>query len=245
MTPDQLKYKQIDTPIMNKWNELKTRNQTTRPQIGNGLYADVYEPENDPGSVDKVAKPGGIQSLSKDGYYQYLETISKNSRMQNNPFFPKVYKLETFKDKNATYPYNEYTYEVNLEKLHPLKSLSAEEAIRLGRNLFTDFDVKLKERKKEYGVYKHKPSPTDPDREERREQTVHAMAIPTLADCFDHALAAHTPVTTIKNSHLKQAILLIRNVIKRAGGSPDLHSGNLMVRRGPFEPQIVITDPVS
>jgi hypothetical protein len=58
------------------------------------------------------------------------------------------------------------------------------------------------------------------------------------------------PATNIKDPELKRALIVLRGFIKksRKGDNdprgPDIHGGNIMVRRGPFAPQLVFTDPV-
>ena len=239
MTPDQLKYKQTNQPIASKWNQMK-QTDDTRKRIGGGGYADAYASEKDPGGIDKVAKPSEITSLAADAYYQFLDMIAHNERIAKNPFFPRVYKLETFRDKAG-----KYTYNVNMEKLAGLSSLSTEEATRIGRELFTDFDTVVKQQKKEFRLPKTRPTGDANDTENRTKMS-HLTAVMGLADCFNEALFSSTPPTNITNSHLRQAITLLRKILaSNSKFSPDLHHGNLMVRRGPFAPQIVITDPIS
>jgi hypothetical protein len=238
LTPDQLKYKQTKQKIAPKWNRL-SKTDDTRSRLGGGAYADAYASEKDPGSVDKVAKPSEINSLSSDAYYQFLDMLSRNDRIANNPFFPKIHKLETFRGKDG-----KYTYRVNMEKLSPLKTLSTEEAVRIGTELFAEYGPAHKAMRKNYGIKPTRPS-EDPEQDDQGHNK-HFAAIYILAECFQQALYSDGPPTNILNSHLKQAITLLRNILKkRQSFAPDLHAGNLMVRRGPFAPQIVITDPIS
>lgn len=238
MTPNQLKYQSIDEPIDDRWERLRATPRG-RSRVGTGAFASVYASEKDPGSVEKVASPLMISSLSNDGYYQFLDAIAHNDRISKNPFFPKIYKLQTFRDKEG-----KYTYSVNMEQLHALKTLSSEEAIRIGRELFTNFDGVFKAVRKEQNVQGSRPS-RNPEADENKIRLQHLVTIMTLARCFNDAIQADT-VTHVTNTHLKQAIMLIHKIMKSSEDrAPDLHTGNLMVRRGPFAPQIVITDPIT
>jgi hypothetical protein len=52
--------------------------------------------------------------------------------------------------------------------------------------------------------------------------------------------------TYIKDPRLKEAMIILRSLIKNDHDvAADIHDGNVMVRRGPGGPQLVLTDPVS
>lgn len=247
LTPDQLKYKQTKSPINRKWQTL-VKSSPERPQLGGGKFASVYAPEKLPGSVEKVAKPEWLESLADDGYYQYLDMISKNERIANNPFFPKIHNLQTFRGSDG-----KYTYKVELEKLHPLSSLSTEEIITIGRKLFTNFDQLFKNRKKMFDVGTNPSSDTSEyhddtnKRQHQYESKLRYAAMNTLSMLFDKAIDWSSEVSTnIKDPNLKKALMMIRSIVKSTPNStPDIHEDNIMVRRGPFAPQIVITDPIA
>lgn len=233
-TPDQLKYKQTKQSIEPTWNRL-TKPVPGRERIGSGYEADAYSNENDPGNIDKIAKPGKIKSLSNDAYYQYLDALAHNERIANNPFFPRIFNLKTFRSKDG-----KYTYKVNMEKLNPLDTLSLEELVRIGNELFSDFNAVYQERKEGHeSVNKMRT------KSEYATNVLTRLAQTALAQCFHSVLTASGPSTNIKNAHLKQAMMLIRSVLyKNKRFVADLHKGNIMVRRGPFAPQLVITDPI-
>lgn len=247
LTPDQLKYKDTNKNILSKWDELGHKSDE-RQKIGQGFYADAYSSEKDPGCIDKVARPSEVRSLSNDAYYQFLDMIAHNDRIASNPFFPKIYKLETY--RGNTDVGQRYTYQVNMEKLAPLTSLSTEEILRIGRELFSDYDIVFKKERNRYEVRGTKPSGNiskDNEQKIKFDYAYHRIAILALAQCFDNAIQTDVSRSNnITNSYLNKAILLIRKILKsNPSFLPDLHGGNLMVRRGPFAPQIVITDPVS
>jgi hypothetical protein len=240
LTPDQLKYKQLDKQnIASKQRELGWTDQS-RQRIGGGAYADVYAAQKDPGAVDKIAKSSEIKYLADDPYYEFLHMLSQNDRIANNPFFPKVFKLDTFRDASG-----KYTYNVNMEKLRPLSSLRTDEIMTIGRDLFTEFDSEIRGQKKKLGIKGSKPT-GDPEEEQSRERTQKIVALVAFADCFNEILMSTRPITTIKNPKLVQAMMFLQKILKsNPDFSADLHHANLMIRRGPYGVQVVITDPIS
>ncbi len=70
----------------------------------------------------------------KDAYYQYIKAVSQVS--SENPFFPRVYDIKTIRDKN-----NRITYDIKIEHLNELNSLSKEELFRMAKRLFVNVDV--------------------------------------------------------------------------------------------------------
>lgn len=254
LTPNMLKDQPTDQPARSKWNEL-TRQKGTKQISKNSRYADAFSIDNDPGTINKVARPTNkdelgrethLTSLGEDGYYQYLDMLSKNERISNNPFFPRIYDLKTFKGKDS-----KYTYSVNMEKLQPMDTLSLEEVLMLGRNLFTDFDASMKQYRAEIYPDLKTPKRTDSEAENERLQhwyqgSMRNAAVDCLAHMFDVAMDYNSGVATnVKNSHLKQAMMLIRKTVQSNQFVSDIHRDNIMVRRGPTAPQIVVTDPIS
>ena len=71
LTPDNLKYKQLKSPVRQKWRGI-TKPSSARTYLSGGAFANVYDVENKPGSVEKIAQPH-ITSLDSDAYYQYLD----------------------------------------------------------------------------------------------------------------------------------------------------------------------------
>lgn len=247
-TPDQLRYKQLKSPIRRKHKEL-TKSTADRPHVGTGVFATVFSPEKLPGSVEKIASPDKIESLSQDGYYQYLDMLSKNGRSLNNPFFPKIHSLKTYRGSDG-----EYTYNVEMEQLHPLTSLSLEEIMTIGHRLFSNFDHTLDEYKKAHNFkqrYSYNPKNKSDEQNNNitghRNKDLHEMGLAALALLFDKAIdSTRNASTTIIDSNLKKALMLIRQVVNtNPESAPDIHAANLMVRRGPFMPQVVITDPIA
>jgi len=64
-----------------------------------------------------------------------------------------------------------------------------------------------------------------------------------------HARGYKGPSTNIKDPEFKRALMILKGFVTKSHTTgdyrgPDIHSGNIMVRRGPYAPQLVFTDPV-
>lgn len=248
VTPKNFTPQKLMTPAAAKYREMLKDTRNGRSLSGEGSYANVYSNDADPGGVDKVAKPispkdhGGqlIDGLEDDAYYKYLKLITTNERFSNNPYFPRVYNLKTYKGNDGR-----YTYEVNLEKLQKLVTLSTKEAKMLGHNLFTDYDDQVNITKEELI-----PGGMKTDDKRLVDQILHRIHLEAISELIQKAIQNNgepTAHVNIKDAKFKQALTLIRGLIKKNHPhmTNDAHVGNIMVRRGPFTPQLVLTDPVS
>lgn len=77
--------------------------------IDSGAYASVYGNNKD----NFVYKIGSYESLESDGYLSYLKTIEGN----NNPIFPKIYKVKLYKVTNEEGEVVDRFYVVKMERL--------------------------------------------------------------------------------------------------------------------------------
>lgn len=190
-------------------------------EIGSGIFGTAFSTPEEPGTVRKVVGP--LHNL--DAYFKYLQLISKNERFTNNPYFPKIFDLQVkqFQYEKDERPY--YMYAVDMERLHPLDTLSdkeielivdrifyAEKAFRWSSNELADVVEKV------------------------LRQTSRAKIPAAKRSKFS---------TAIKDTKFKHAVLLLQSLFRKEQFSFDIHTGNLMVRRGPGGPQLVITDPVA
>lgn len=247
ITPKDLRYRKVHQPIEDihaQWS--RARRQPGHTHHGTGAYASVYSSEKDPGTVEKIASANRARQLSDDGYYLYLDMLSHNERMQNNPYFPKIYSLKSWKDPK-TY---KAIYSVKMEKLVPLSKLSLEQIEAIGERIFSNFDQikkEIYEKAKKHG-YKNPKSPGralgSSDREYFEDYKIKDLALWYIAHYINSAI--NSGVTTyIIDPQLRQAVALIRGIlVKREQRMDDLHQENIMARLGPGGAQLVITDPV-
>jgi hypothetical protein len=244
ITPKDLKYKPVHQPIDKLHQEWSRARRREGHLLGAGAFGDVYGYDKDPGTAEKISNLERVKSLSRDAYYLYLDMLSHNERMQNNPFFPKVYSLKSWKDTHGR-----VMYDVKMEKLQPLNVLSSEQIITMGERYFTNFDNKFNtalKRKIQLKTYTRPRSdkPLSDLQKTMNENAFKYAAMQAVASCLDESIKGEV-TTHIKDSLLRQAMVLIRGIlIRKEGRLNDIHDNNIMVRLSPSGPQLVITDPV-
>lgn len=244
ITPKDLKYKPVHQPIDRLHQEWTRARRRDGQLLGAGAFGHVYGYNKDPGTAEKISNPERVKSLSDDAYYLYLDMLSHNERMQNNPFFPKVYSLKTWKDKIGR-----VMYDVKMEKLQPLNVLSSEQIIVMGKRYFTNFENKFNaalKREIQWKAYTRPRSdkPLSDSQKDMNEDALKNAATRAIASCLDESIKEGV-TTHIKDSLLRQAMVLIRGIlIRKEDKMNDIHANNIMVRLSPSGPQLVITDPV-
>jgi len=102
-------------------------------KLGSGGFATEYADKDDP---QKVIKGSG-RTFMRDGYTAFLEALSKNPKMQSNPYFPHFSNIQIFKNKNKLWPTKAYV--VEMERLHKIDTLRQEEQDAMKENLFGEF----------------------------------------------------------------------------------------------------------
>lgn len=195
--------------------------------LGNGMYAAAIEHENHPGEVTKVSSQ--IDDLNRDGYFRYVSNIVKNDRIQSNPYFPKIYKIKIYKTEPTNTANSAYFYTMQMEKLYSVKELSEDEVEMLMDKMF-------------HITHSYKTG----------QENDHTPNVRDMIATIDYAISSgfkkvksvnHS--TNLKDPHLKQAILIIKKLVRNSGLTNDIHGGNLMFRRTSVGVQLVITDPLS
>lgn len=218
--------------------------------VSGGAFSTVV---NAPGAVEKVVKFGksAREEAQSDGYLAWLEQIHNNP----NPFFPVIDKLKIYPqqeismDQDRPDKVKRQQYQVRMEKLQPLSGLSEREAQYV---LSRYFGVDLNDHQKQL-IQKH--IETFP--EGRRPGGGEIMAS-MVAEILDDIVRENgcgeiqyflggkivpvIPCVSVKDDNLKEAIAIMKKM-KQQGYLPDIHYNNIMVRRSPYGPQPVITDP--
>lgn len=214
ITPDKFNPKTTDLPSPDHTE-----------QVGDeGSYATAYSSKTEPGTIKKVVQQSDIRN---DAYYHYIQTLAKNQRYTANPYFPKIFDIHVYEDLLGT-----HSYVVEMERLHPLNSLSDEEVWTIGRNLFDGFDN-----------FAHRVQPTS---DAIAKLITHIMSGRFYPSKNKPGSARHRMIDNVKDPKLKQALLLIRDLYrKNRNYFIDTHTDNIMVRRGRFTPQLVLTDPIA
>lgn len=202
--------------------------------IGGGSYARTFGSDANPGTVTRVTRT--VQDTKKDSYFKYLSAIAKSDRIQRNPYFPKIYSIKIIPDKHGN-----QMYSVDMERLLNFETLSAEECVMLGERMFFNFAGFAKEyvaRRKEIMPSQHRDAVSM-----KSKGTAGFVLLKAIEKCINYG---EQVATYVKDPRLKEAMMILRDLIKKDHDvSPDIHDGNVMVRRGPGGPQLVLTDPVS
>jgi hypothetical protein len=288
LDPKKFEPTDVKQDARTKYAELSRGSDDYAPQqgiekLGSGLFGSAHATEEEPGTAHKVVRPA--KNLNDDGYYQYMKMLASHVEGSNNRYFPKVYDIEVYKSPNPSLqPDTPYTYKVQMERLQKFSTLSAEELMQIGNNLFSNFEALVSSRngqRKNLRGEDYVHNKVGFEKRNRAEQE--ALKIQkqkvlfgakgeeeysrSYKDVLENALfdaiktamtpdqrswgrsSGHGPSTNIKDPELKRALIILRGFIKKSrdtGNSrePDIHSGNIMVRRGPFTPQLVFTDPV-
>lgn len=208
-----------DRKISKEFNNEKLSNEYFEKKSNNDVNAGNFgyvKKSGDPFTVNK--RPHIATDLENDGYFRYIKYVVDNNLAQSNPFFPRVYGLKTFTDKNGR-----SRYSIKLEKLENFDNVSINELQNLAKQLFKNYDELIQ------NVKKYRKPNNERD------------AIYWL---FHDEIAV---TDNLKNSKLKQAIEIISNLQHKDNKhfNWDLHAGNVMARRVPYGLQLVIIDPFS
>ena len=189
--------------------------QRVGKQFTDTAYAHGVEDPQDPHLYRKKIKMPS--NLKNDAYYQYI--IAASPYMQSNPVFPRVYDIIYKK-----YPNGQIKPDYRMEKLLPLRT-DVFNGIELGKYLA-----------KKYLTSDEVDKLNDID-----------TVVADIRDCLSpYFFKYHGHMNeVIKDKHLRDALILIKNVIaSNSNFELDLHSGNIMLRQSSTGPQLVITDPI-
>lgn len=207
--------------VSRDFDRLRTRLSNDKKALGSGLYASVHQTQNDPNTVTKVGRAVTVNP-SDDGYIGFVKQIIG----KKNPYFPQISELREVKDRSGTYT----GFVTRMEKLTSLKDLRREELAALIHKM-TGQEPNLADPHVGIGTLKI-----------TREMAKHPEIL--IGDLV--AAAYRNPDSgTIADPALLQAIDILRQLAKAGMYEEDIHSGNLMIRRTPYGPQLVITDPFS
>lgn len=195
------------------------------------VYGIAYTTPDEPGTVTKVVRK--IEDINKDAYFQYVSALAKNDRISNNPFFPRIYKIKVVKDKQGN-----DLYSVEMERLLPFETLSNEECNMIGERLFFNyagFERDALAYAKEIASSFHRDALTT-------EGNAKFALLKAIEKCLRNLKEV---ATYIKDPKLKAALMILQSLLKKNKNfDADIHSGNIMIRRGPGGPQLVILDPI-
>ncbi len=184
-------------------------------KIGSGAYSVAIANKKDPTNVMKISR--GTNDLNDDPYYGYLSGIAAHSEMEKNPFIPKVFEVKVY-ETTGNY---KYFYIAKMERLYELRSLNDDE---LRQFIITLTKPRMMNRiKASVGMY---------DAVEALKKENHGHLVEILVDKIRRE--------KIKDPQLQAAMRLAQNT----GFEYDITANNIMVRKTPNGPQLVLADPV-
>lgn len=192
--------------------------------IGSGAYASAIEHDHHPSEVIKISNK--IADLDNDGYFKFVSAITKNNRLQNNPYLPKIYKIKIYTTEPSIKENTGYFYVIHMEKLFSLHDLGNKEIEMLTDKMFFTVSSKI-------------------DKEHGDSSSKRAIFVQTIDDAIKNISNHNAGTVNIKDPLLKQAILIIKKILKNRNFGNDIHGRNIMIRRTSVGPQLVITDPLS
>lgn len=185
-------------------------------------YASVY---NDPDDSHMALK----RTKSNDPYVKYLKWLNDNEdSMSSNPYFPRVYK------QSAS---NGETVDLQMEKLREFDTLNSKELEVATKRMVGKTPREL------IDAYLEDYQAMDDFNSIKRriEQQPHRA----VGD-YIKKTAARGEFSKFKDPQFRQAVKAIYAIHKDSPGTMvDMHAGNLMIRRGPYGPQVVVIDPLA
>lgn len=210
--------------------------------LGSGTFsAAFHNPKQSPHDIRKVSRQ--MDRFDIDGFYYYMHGLADNPD-NTNPYYPRFREIKVYTDehdaKKAMDVFTDdrkdkITYSTKMEKLYPLRDMSrSEEDAMLARMLGTGYtkmvtgaegvnqrlaNILNSQEKADYGrvLYIIKFLLHEPD---------------AIAD-------------DIQDADLMRATNWLREFQRTASLGFDLHGENIMYRKTPYGPQLVITDPFS
>ena len=225
ITPKDFEPKRVGNP-KGSYTHLIPKNSE---ELGFGSYGTVFTTKDEPGTITKIVR--NATNLKSDQYFKYVSALAKNDRISRNPYFPKIYSIKIEKDRSGM-----SRYSVDMESLLNFDSLSIEEMYMLGEKMFFNFYAFAKDaRARIQDVLGMK------DAKMQSKKTASFAIMKAMERVIVYGAKVET---YIKDPNLKGALLILKSLVNKHEASPDIHSGNIMVRRGPGGPQLVITDPV-
>lgn len=217
---EEVPTKTVTTPM--KSPRARSRDQKTQ-MVGDGSFSRVYQHADNPHEVMKFSH---AFQAHEDGYHDYILEIAKDKEIQANPWTPRILSIRSHKDEDGSL----VNYSVRLEALQPLSSLSFREVESICERTF--------DRKSLEKIYQ--------EAIKFPKNTRRAVYVESLMLELYRALKSEEYVYTFaKDPHLIEYMewhqYIWMNYTRQH--TIDLHDENIMVRRTPYGPQLVITDP--
>jgi hypothetical protein len=203
-------------------------------KLGSGAFGTVERHENlPPGAVVKYGRIYNHNPI-EDGYFMFLRAITKSDRMARNPYLPRIYSVKLMNNRQ---------YTVVMEELFPFTQLSMTEISVMLDRMVGGLDRAIQSLPTDIQD-KFKKSRLTLRGSNRAQNNQYDIAVTVLMQILGRMLVDRIPLDIVTDPKLKEAMMIMKRVYKQQGGSPDIRTDNVMVRRGPTGAQLVITDPL-
>ncbi|TFG99672.1 hypothetical protein E4H12_01875 [Candidatus Thorarchaeota archaeon] len=191
--------------------------------LGSGAYGTAY---NLPRKTNTVVKIGNVEGnrVGTDGYLTFIKFVkAAQDEGQSNPYLPQIHDVKMLKDRIGR-----VFYKVRMEKLDPLPYFSEKQEDLWPiwqKILHTDQEGAM-----EY-VSKHR-------------SVAHPM-LSLLQLINDGIENPRSPKMKQIDPQLKAAMILINKAMHASKTETDIGPHNVMIRRTPYGPQLVVLDPLA
>lgn len=192
--------------------------------LGTGYYSNVRKDKTSPHQV--VKNSSSPSSGDKFQYFARYIAEPGKGRM-DNVHIPKIYAIGKYTDKNGS-----TIQKYKMERLRPLHELSHEEVRVMMESLFDVESDPFIESMERYSEATDNP-------------VERLMGSYRMLSFFIKRAALSGDYSFIASDELIAAIGIIRKVLDKTAGYPDIHDENVMFRRTSVGPQLVISDPIS
>lgn len=196
--------------------------------LGKGTASVISNDKNDPHMVNKKShdvnfNERGLPGFTMgryDGFRDYAKFIVDNNLAEKNPWFPRIYEMKNFSHNDSGQNVQKY----KMEKLIELDDLSDDEISFLIEKMF-NFET----------------------REDHPSDNLNFLTV-LISEIINHGVSYSEKVNNIKiidETFLSAIKYLEEFEVQYDANFEDIFTnGNIMFRRTPHGPQLVIVDPV-
>jgi hypothetical protein len=209
-----------DVPLAPMMHRTRARFQPKTDILGHGYFSTTVGHQDSPHDAVKISN---AENSRNDGYEEYLRLLSRNPELRDNIHVPRIRsaRVITSSDKNK-----KRMLLVRMERLEPIKNLSEREAYELVKSLVG------------------------------REEAIRQKNNPRMFTSGDPWVRALNGVlfrwergeldsNQIIHDDIRDTVEFLRKFAGMRQIGFDLHDENWMIRRTPYGPQLVISDPFS
>jgi len=183
--------------------------------LGTGYFSSVYSHEDTPHDVVKFSRHGIEDDNETDGFQAFMLALAFNKDAQSNIYFPKFRSIRKIEHKGNT------SFIARMEKLVRLMDLNIDELEAVCTRMFTEERADL-----------------------IMSQETHYDRVRSLSRTVGEAVKHQYKREDIIDEEFIKAARWLQDLAKRRKIDIDLHFENMMIRRTPYGPQLVLSDPL-